>query len=145
MVQLKVYHTIKIIKRVVDLYSEPNKKTYRVKAIVIEDIDNVATVLDIVKKEDIVDICNKKNEIMYQIKALEYIPKGNKIALKEFKVNDSVIKYKSVIGKTTRKIKKGMLIHVHNIKSLVIDTPSSTICEVLKTMELYNKLEEIDG
>lgn len=128
----------------IELCLESIEKSNKAKAILIEEIDNVATLLNEVKKEEIVDVCNKKNEIMFQIIALENIPKGNKIALKAFSVNDLVIKYRSEIGRTTRNIEKGKLVHVHNVKSLIIETPHSTVCEVLKTMKLDNKLEEID-
>lgn len=123
---------------------ETSEKFIRVKAIVVEEADNVATVLDEVEENCIVDVYNKKNELLCQVKALEGIPKGNKIALKKLKVDESVIKYKNIIGKTTRSIEKGMLVHVHNVKSLLIDTPRSTIYEVLKIMNLDNKMEEID-
>ncbi len=86
--------------------SETSEKVMRVKSVVIAEKDNVATVLDEVRKDSVVDVCNKKNEHLYQVNALEAIPKGNKIALKGFEVGESVIKYKNVIGIATKKLKK---------------------------------------
>lgn len=117
----------------------------RVKSIIIDDVDNVATLLNEVMKDGIVDVYNKKNEYLYQVTAVEFIPKGNKIALKKFGVNESVIKYKNIIGKTTQSIERGMLVHVHNVRSQVIDTPRSTINEVLKVMHLDEKMEGKDA
>ena len=51
-----------------------------------------------------------------RVKALMDIPLGHKIALRDFKVGDTVTKYGQDIGKVVAKIKKGEHVHVHNIK-----------------------------
>jgi (2R)-sulfolactate sulfo-lyase subunit alpha len=51
------------------------------------------------------------------IKVLNDIPIGHKIALKDFAVGDSVIKYGVNIGKVVASIKKGEHVHVHNLKT----------------------------
>jgi altronate hydrolase len=51
------------------------------------------------------------------VTANEDIPQGHKIALKDFAVNDNVIKYGAPIGHATQLIKTGDWIHTHNIKT----------------------------
>jgi (2R)-sulfolactate sulfo-lyase subunit alpha len=45
------------------------------------------------------------------------IPLGHKIALKDFRPGDTVIKYGNDIGKVVAAIKTGDHVHVHNIKT----------------------------
>jgi (2R)-sulfolactate sulfo-lyase subunit alpha len=45
------------------------------------------------------------------------IPLGHKIALREFNVGDTVIKYGCDIGKVVAPIKAGDHVHVHNVKT----------------------------
>lgn len=49
--------------------------------------------------------------------ALNAIPQGHKIALKDFALNETIIKYGYPIGHATEPIKKGSWIHTHNIKT----------------------------
>lgn len=51
------------------------------------------------------------------IKVLNDIPIGHKIALKDFAIGDTVIKYGTDIGKVVAPIKKGEHLHVHNVKT----------------------------
>ena len=52
-----------------------------------------------------------------EVKALADIPLGHKIALRDFKKGDTVIKYGQDIGKVVAPIKKGDHVHVHNVKT----------------------------
>jgi len=52
-----------------------------------------------------------------EIKALQDIPLGHKIALKAHKAGDTVIKYGHDIGKVVADIKPGDHVHVHNLKT----------------------------
>ncbi len=45
------------------------------------------------------------------------IPLGHKIALQDFQVGDTVIKYGHDIGKVVAKISQGDHVHVHNLKT----------------------------
>ena len=45
------------------------------------------------------------------------IPLGHKIALQDFEVGDTVIKYGQDIGKVVAAIKQGDHVHVHNLKT----------------------------
>lgn len=71
----------------------------------INSKDNV-----IVALEDI-----KKSENHFGINLLEDIPFGHKIALKDIKKNENIIKYGFNIGHATKYIKKGSLVHTHNV------------------------------
>lgn len=51
------------------------------------------------------------------VKAKQDIPIGHKIALKDMKAGDTVIKYGIDIGKVIANIKAGEHAHVHNIKT----------------------------
>ena len=52
-----------------------------------------------------------------QVKALQDIPLGHKIALTQFKKDDSVIKYGHDIGRVVAGIKTGEHVHIHNLKT----------------------------
>jgi (2R)-sulfolactate sulfo-lyase subunit alpha len=52
-----------------------------------------------------------------EIVAGETIPLGHKIALRDFKPGDTVIKYGEDIGKVVAPIRKGAHVHVDNLKT----------------------------
>lgn len=52
-----------------------------------------------------------------KIKALQDIPMGHKVAMKDMAVGDTVYKYGVDIGKVIVPIKLGEHAHVHNIKT----------------------------
>lgn len=52
-----------------------------------------------------------------EIVALQDIPLGHKIALRDHKVDDSVLKYGHDIGRVVADIKKGEHVHIHNLKT----------------------------
>ncbi len=54
---------------------------------------------------------------MITFKVLNDIPIGHKVALKDFAVGDTIIKYSTDIGKVVAPIKKGAHLHVHNVKT----------------------------
>ncbi len=58
------------------------------------------------------------------VNAEVHIPKGHKIALKDIKEGEKIIKYGVVIGIATKQIAKGNWVHLHVMKSLY-DTRSS--------------------
>jgi (2R)-sulfolactate sulfo-lyase subunit alpha len=51
------------------------------------------------------------------VKAVQDIPIGHKVALKDMSVGDTVYKYGVDIGKVVAPIKAGEHAHVHNIKT----------------------------
>jgi len=52
-----------------------------------------------------------------QITARQAIPLGHKLALKDLKVGETVIKYGEDIGKVVADIRAGEHVHVHNLKT----------------------------
>lgn len=73
--------------------------------------DSVAVVLrDIDKGETVSD--GKINVV-----AVTRVPRGHKIALRDFSINEDIIKYGAPIGHTTEAISKGSWIHSHNMKT----------------------------
>lgn len=52
-----------------------------------------------------------------QARATEPIPLGHKLALRDFAVGDTVIKYGCEIGRVVQPIRAGQHVHVHNLKT----------------------------
>ena len=52
-----------------------------------------------------------------KVKALDAIPLGHKIALKDMKPGDTVLKYGHDIGKVVKPVGKGRHVHVQNVKT----------------------------
>ena len=52
-----------------------------------------------------------------QLKALDAVPLGHKIALGDLKKGDTVLKYGHDIGRVVAPTAKGRHVHVHNIKT----------------------------
>ncbi len=82
-------------------------------AIVMHIKDNVATALhEISQGTDIrIDLGNSEK----QIKIVETIPFGHKLAIKNIQKGDNIIKYGEQIGEAIKKIETGKLVHVHNV------------------------------
>ena len=51
------------------------------------------------------------------IKTLVEVPLGHKLALKDIKSEDTIIKYGNDIGRAVSDIPKGGYVHVHNVKT----------------------------
>ncbi len=52
-----------------------------------------------------------------EIKVLNDIPLGHKLALEDFKVGDTVLKYGHDIGRVVADIKAGEHVHIQNLKT----------------------------
>ena len=52
------------------------------------------------------------------LKALEDIPLGHKIALKDISKGEKVLEYGEPVAIAVKDIKKGEHVHVHNVKSM---------------------------
>jgi len=84
--------------------------------VVIHPNDNVAVALKDLKKKQkvLVNVDGKK----VMIKLLDDIPFGHKFALKDIDQGGHIVKYGETIGRSTRPVKAGEHVHVHNIESL---------------------------
>ncbi len=86
--------------------------------VVHEEGDSVGTiVVEGVKAGDTLTGWIMEQDKTITVKTLDDIPIGHKIALKELKNNDTVIKYGVDIGRTIAHIKVGEYLHVHNVKT----------------------------
>lgn len=106
--------------------------------IIINDNDNVAVVL-----------CpHKKGEIVEGVTLLEDIPQAHKVALKDIKAGEDIIKYGFPIGHALSDIKAGMHVHVQNCKTNLNDIfnyeyhPNFASVKTIKkdkTVEVYKR------
>lgn len=87
------------------------------KAIQINSMDNVATVMNSVSPEQEVEVVDKDGVIKIRLKAKDAINFGHKIALKNIRKGELVYKYGFVIGKALIDINRGQHVHIHNIES----------------------------
>jgi len=86
-------------------------------ALQVNEKDNVGTVFKSLEKGQTVKVY--KNDGNYEsITVLNDISYGHKIALKQIKKNEKIVKYGEVIGIATVDIKKGEHVHIHNLDSV---------------------------
>lgn len=83
-------------------------------ALIIDAKDNVATALENIDEgERIGARLGKKTQTL---ETVEKIPFGFKVALVDIPKDEIVKKYGEAIGKASKPIKKGQLVHIHNIE-----------------------------
>ena len=58
-----------------------------------------------------------ENDKSIKVNSTNAVPLGHKIALKDLKEGDTILKYGHDIGKVVKSIKKGEHVHVHNVKT----------------------------
>ena len=90
----------------------------RTDLIIHDQKDNVAVVVidETSKNQDCIGWIMESDETI-KIKSINEIPLGHKIALKDLKEGDAILKYGHDIGKVVAPIKKGDHVHVHNVKT----------------------------
>ena len=80
--------------------------------IVIDVRDNVATVVE--------DLCAGQEVLLPgggEMKLVDDVPFGHKVALADIGRGEIVVKYGQSIGIATRAIRRGQHVHVHNVES----------------------------
>jgi altronate dehydratase small subunit len=87
------------------------------KAIQIDEKDNVATITSDAEQTDEVEIFDPQGAIISKTKLTEKIGFGHKISLKPCERGDEIIKYGEVIGIASEPIPSGAWIHTHNVES----------------------------
>lgn len=92
------------------------------KAIQLDEVDNVATVTSDVLEGESVEVLSPMGEVVLILNTLNDISFGHKIAKKNFKIHDIVVKYGETIGIASREIKEGEWIHTHNVESATVPT-----------------------
>ena len=63
------------------------------KAIQVDNKDNVATTTSVVDLGDELEVLSPNGEVLLKVKPIERIIFGHKIALKEFDLDEEIIKY----------------------------------------------------
>jgi altronate dehydratase small subunit len=86
------------------------------RALIMHGRDNVATAIEEVQNGDEVRI--SRGGETRTVSALEGIPFGFKIALEDIPAGGVIRKYGETIGKASRGIQRGALVHVHNLEGL---------------------------
>lgn len=85
--------------------------------LVHKDGDSVGVaVVEIKSGEKLHGAC-LENGAEYTVNVKDNIPLGHKVALKDIKKGENVIKYGVIIGKATKAIVTGNHVHVHNLKT----------------------------
>ena len=87
-----------------------------VNAVMLNKIDKVVTVVEEVKKGDLVNYT--KDGVPCIVEAIEDIPAFHKISVTDLKEEEHVIKYGQIIGGMLMDVPKGSWISHKNIKSL---------------------------
>ena len=83
-------------------------------AIKLTDRDNVATNLEETSPGGEVEV--RLGDRVEKIKALDAIPFGFKISIDDIAKGSHIIKYGESIGIASSDIKKGSMVHIHNLE-----------------------------
>lgn len=86
------------------------------RALMMHVQDNVATAIEEVQAGDQVRV-SRAGEAR-TVAAIEGIPFGFKIALEEIPPGGTIRKYGEIIGKASREIHRGALVHIHNLEGV---------------------------
>jgi len=85
--------------------------------LVHEKADNVGVATVDIKAGEVAQGLFMDSQESVEMKTLQDIPLGHKLALKELAVDSSVIKYGADIGRVVAEIKSGEHVHTHNLKT----------------------------
>ena len=80
-------------------------------ALVISDRDNVATALEALEPGRTI----RAGDITVTV--ADAIPRGHKLALRDIRAGEAVVKYGSAIGVASTRIAQGAHVHTHNVAS----------------------------
>lgn len=78
--------------------------------------DNVATVLSEAGKDQAVRLTGEHRDEI--IRTASEIPAGHKLALRDIKEGETIVKYGAAIGRATADIPKGSWVHLHVMESI---------------------------
>ena len=96
-----------------------------------------------------ITIINPKDNVGVLLIKKNNIPAGHKIALKDIKKGEVIIKYGMVIGKASQDIKQGEWVHSHNLKSHLDEQFSYSYnpekCEIEKKNATFKGFLREDG
>jgi altronate dehydratase small subunit len=86
-------------------------------AIQVSPGDNVVTLVEEARPGDVIRYMTPEGR--RELVALEAVPFGHKAALADLAAGQEVVKYDEVIGTTSRAVRQGEHVHVHNVRSAV--------------------------
>jgi len=81
-------------------------------ALIIHSRDNIAVALTAIAAGDTVTANGIES-----FTTLDEIPVSHKIALRDISIGEEIIKYGETVAVSTRLIKKGQWVHMHNLES----------------------------
>jgi altronate dehydratase small subunit len=90
--------------------------TLETRAMVINEEDNVATVIGTAQRGDELPVTGAPGIDTITV-ASDDVPFGHKVALVDISPGDEITKYGYSIGKATEDIKVGERVHIHNMES----------------------------
>ena len=82
-----------------------------------DEADAVAVVIVDIESGAAVSAVSLEGKPQETVNAVDDIPLGHKIALKDIAAGEQVIKYGRSIGRASQNIKTGEHVHTHNVKS----------------------------
>ena len=85
------------------------------KAIIFSNKDNVATLLSCNESSDFIEVLSYEKQISFKIPKISDLKQGFKIAVKNIKAGQNIIKIQSIIGTATENIIVGDIVHTHNM------------------------------
>ncbi|NEU30883.1 UxaA family hydrolase [bacterium LRH843] len=85
-------------------------------AVMIKPNDNVATALELIPADSVVNLLSKEKKI--SVKVLKDIEFGHKFAVAPIAKGENVLKYGEIIGRATENIKLGDHVHMHNLEGI---------------------------
>ena len=86
-------------------------------ALMHEAGDDVAVAIINISRGVVVEVMTLEGEKIGEVEAIDDIPLGHKISMRDIVEGEEVIKYGRPIGRATQAIARGAHIHVHNIMS----------------------------
>ena len=84
-------------------------------AVQIDPSDNVVTLVDEARAGDHVRFITPDGP--QELPALDDVPFGHKVAVREIAAGERIVKYHEAIGRASRAIRPGEHVHVHNVES----------------------------
>ncbi len=105
----------------------------------INELDNVVVALDDLKKNEVIDVDDKKIVINEDIK------RGHKLALEDIGEGQNIIKYGASIGHAVKEISIGQWIHTHNTKTNLSGVSEYAFNQALTEVTSENKNLTFDG
>jgi len=82
-----------------------------------EEADTVGVATVVLKAGETAEGLYMDSQKKVELKVLQDIPLGHKIAMKDHEVGEGVLKYGADIGQVCATIKKGEHVHIHNLKT----------------------------